>query len=413
MRLVILTQYYPPETGAPQARLSDLASRLRRRGHEVHVLTAMPNYPTGRVFDGWRGRLFSREVIDGNPVTRVPLFTTPSKRVALRLLNFGSFAVTSAVLGLVALDKADVLLWECPPLFLSPTAWLLARRLGAVLVTNVSDLWVQSAVDLGAVSNKKVIAALEKWEELTYRASSLVTCQSEGILAGVQERCPSARTLLYPNGVDLSRFRKVARNLAVRAEFGIPEGAFVVGYAGNFGVAQAMHQVVEAARLLQGRSDCFFLLLGSGPCRPEVERMAQGLRNVRFHDPVPSHRIPEILANFDVGVVPLARAPVLRGARPSKMFELFAAEVPFVFCGEGEGASVAQASGGALVVPPEAPSGLASAILELLDAGPERRQAMGRQAREYAERNFDRAVIAQRVEDALMGLVEERCGRRY
>jgi glycosyltransferase involved in cell wall biosynthesis len=302
--------------------------------------------------------------------------------------------------------RADVLLWESPPLFLAPAAWLLAKRLGARLVMNVSDLWPKAAVDLGVLKDRRLRAFFESWEAWAYSSAALVTHQTEGLGAGIRSRSPGTRTLLFPNGVDLEHFRRRPVDPVLRRELGIPEGHLVVGYGGNFGRAQAMHQIVDAAAHLKGR-DVTFLLLGAGPCRPEVELRARdlGLSNVLFRDPLPKSRMPDVQSLWDVSVVPLADAPLMHESRPSKMFELMAMEVPFVFCGQGEGADIALASEAATVVGAERPEALAWALARWLDAGQKSRCEAGRRGRAFVAEHFDRARIADALEAGLINLV--------
>jgi glycosyltransferase involved in cell wall biosynthesis len=275
---------------------------------------------------------------------------------------------------------------------------------------NVSDLWPRSAVELGVLSSAPLVRFFEKWERWAYRAADLVTCQTEGIQTGVQERLPGASTFLYPNGVDLDFFAAGSRTRAERSRYGVPEDATVVGYAGNFGRAQALEQVVDAADRLKHREDIWFQLVGAGPCREEVMAHAQrfGLERVVFGTSVPRIQMPGLLASWDLSVVPLADAPVFDGARPSKMFELFAAGLPFVFCGRGEGAQLADRSGGADIVPPEDPDALAAAIEALVDAGADVRMKRGEAARAFAVNGFDRQTIADRLEEKLIELLDER-----
>ncbi|HVM03285.1 MAG TPA: glycosyltransferase family 4 protein, partial [Acidimicrobiales bacterium] len=313
MRVVLLTQYYPPETGAPQARLADLARRLSAHGHEIEVVTAMPNYPTGSIFPGWRGLLLGAERDGGQVVLRSWLYTSPRPSTPRQLATYGSFATTAALTAPLRLRRADVLLWESPPLFLAPTAALLRRRLGARLVMNVSDLWPQSAVDLGVLRSRRLLSLLEGWERWAYASADLVTYQTEGIGAGIERRAPAARRALFPNGVDLDRFRRRPARPELRAQLGLPESGPVVGYAGNFGRAQSLEQVVDAAALLEaGGSPATFLLVGDGPRRQHVEERARslGLAHVRFSRPWPASQMPELLSLFDAAVVPLADAPV-------------------------------------------------------------------------------------------------------
>jgi glycosyltransferase involved in cell wall biosynthesis len=411
LRLAILTQYYPPETGAPQARLGDLAARLAARGHEVVVLTAMPNYPSGRVQPEWQGRVVARERRDGVDVRRSWIAPTATRSTPRQLWTYATFAGSVTVTAPFRLRSADVLLWESPPLFLAPTAYLVARRLGARLVMNVSDLWPKAAADLGVLHEGRLLSAFERLERWAYRRAALVSCQTEGVADGVREREPAAHTVVFPNGVDVARFDRARVAPADRAALGLKPDAFLVGYVGNFGRFQALDQVVDAASALRHRDDIRFVMIGAGPCRDEIVQRAATLDNVRVLDAVPNDRVAPILATLDAAVVPLADVPVQEGARPAKMFELAALEVPFVYCGGGEGAAIARACA-MPVVPPEQPAALAAAIETMAATPAEERAASGRTARAHVIAHFDRAVIAERMERVLEGLCEAATPRR-
>jgi colanic acid biosynthesis glycosyl transferase WcaI len=408
MRVVVLTQYYPPETGAPQSRWADLTRRLATRGHQVQVVTAMPNYPTGRVFPGWKHRLVASERSEGVEVLRSWLFTSPKPTTARLLATYGTFAATSVVAGIPRLGRADVLLWESPPLFLAPTAAALRRRLGARLVMNVSDLWPQSAVELGVLRGHRLRALFERWERWAYQSADLVTYQTKGIGEAVGRRAPGTAGALFPNGADTATMRRVEVGDRLKARLGLDGTGPTVGYAGNFGRSQALEQVVGAAAALAAAgAPATFVLVGDGPRKREIVRQARslGLTNVRFADPVPSAEMAELLSLFDVAVVPLANVPLFVGARPSKMFELMAVGVPFVYCGRGEGARLAEDSGGAVIVPPEDPAALAGALRDLLRLDEAARRHRGGQARRFVVEHFDRDAIATRLERRLLDLV--------
>lgn len=400
MRVVLLTQYYPPETGAPQGRLSDLVRRLVAAGDQVHVVTAMPSYPAGRVFDGWRGKLVASERQDGAVVLRSWIWPTATRSVVRQLASYASFAASAAISAPLRVRRADVVVWESPPLFLAPVAWLLARVLRARLVTNVSDLWPASAVTLGMLGQGPVLRLLEGLERWAYRTSDLVMGQTDGILDGVRERWPAAATHLFPNGVDLERYQPIpgGRERA-RAELGLAEGDVLVGYGGNFGRAQALDQVVRAADLLRDVPGLRFLLLGSGPLRAEVQALAGrlGLPDLEVRDPLPREDLWAQQHAWDISVVPLASGDLFHGARPSKMFELMALGLPFVFCGEGEGADLAVASGAGLAVPAGDAVALADAVRRLVDEGTEGRSRRAEASTAFVAEHFDRKVIGSDV----------------
>jgi hypothetical protein len=217
MNLTILTQYYPPEIGAPQARLSELARRVSDRGHAVTILTAMPNYPTGRIYAGYGG-LLRRETCEAARIIRTAIYPTQEASFLRRMLNYFSFVSTSAVLGSFALPRTDYLMVESPPLFLGLSGmWLsLVRR--ARMIFNVSDLWPASAVHLGAIKESSLSYRLAAWlERACYRQAWLITGQSRSILHDIEQRLPGSKTYHLSNGADVSRFHPNCRTPEAQA----------------------------------------------------------------------------------------------------------------------------------------------------------------------------------------------------
>jgi len=206
VRVVILTQYYPPEIGAPQNRLSDLAGRLVNAGHEVEVLTAMPSYPRGKIYPGYGG-FVSREHKDGIQILRTLIYPTRSASLLPRLLNYFSFLFSCAFFGSFLLSRADYLLVESPPLFLGLAAIWLSRLKRAKLIFNVSDLWPESAVYLGVISRNSLAYTMSlRFEAFCYRHAWLVTGQSHGILTDICSRFQNVRPFLLSNGSDTTVF---------------------------------------------------------------------------------------------------------------------------------------------------------------------------------------------------------------
>ncbi len=397
MKLIILTQYYPPEHGAPQNRLHDLALRWVLKGHDVTVLTAMPNYPGGEVFPEYRGRCTSSETIDGVKVIRCWILPSKKKSTMRQLICYFSFVKSSAFFGMFRLGKSDFLICESPPLFLGFTALFLRLIKRTRLVMNISDLWPESAVQLGMIGKGPALSYLEWFEKHLYRKSVLVSCQTEGIVEGVKRRCPAARTFLFPNGVDLEMFTPEKPDSFLKKELGIPEDRFVVGYGGNHGRSQALEQVLEAAKILRNEK-IFFALFGDGSEKPALEKKVSeaGLDNIRFYPSQPRKKMSQVQASWDIALVPLRDIPLFDGARPSKMFELMAGQVPFIFCGKGEGADIALKSGCAKVVPPENPEKLAEAVGEFAKLAKGDLARIGEKGRLFVSENFNRAVLADK-----------------
>ncbi len=394
MKIIILTQYYPPETGAPQNRLSDLARRLQGSGHTVTVLTAKPNYPQGRIHDEFRGGLWRRRAADGVQVIHTWLYPSRSKRMVARLLNYFSFVFAAAILGLWMLPRADVLLVESPPLFLGLSAWWLARWKGARIVFNVSDLYPDTAIELGYLRRgwlRRLMYALEAW---CYQRAALVTGQTEGIVNSIRRRFPHKPVFLLTNGVDLQKLpgpKEIAPP-------GVRATPFVVGYAGILGHFQGLSVLVQAANLLRNEPGLGFFVYGDGPLREDlvVEAARLGLTNIEFKGHCTHGEILQRMQDWGAGLVPLINAPLMAGALPSKMFEVLASALPVILCAPvGEASSLIGRAQAGVCVPPGDAQGLADAVRRLA-ADRARCAELGRNGREYVVRHYDRAEIACR-----------------
>jgi glycosyltransferase involved in cell wall biosynthesis len=405
MRLAILTQYYPPETGPAQNRLSDLARRFAALGHEVQVLTTLPSYPGDHVLPEYVGRENTVEVMDGVRVWRIASYVPREKTFGRRMANYLSFAANAGVRGPLLLRRADVLLMESPPLFLALAGVPLARLLGARLWTNVSDLWPQAAVELGMIRPGPALRAAELLETGMYRASAFITGQTEGIVEDIARRHPHQPVALLPNGVDVRHYAGPLDRDGVRREYGWGDDLFVIGYAGLMGYAAALDQVLDAALLLRDLPEVRFALFGHGPCLAHLkERIAvERIDAVRIYPHQPAPRMPHLWSAFDAGLATLCRAKLFEGARPAKMFEIMAAGRPLILTGRGEAPRVLAAAPDGpvgVVAPPEEPVELARQIRGLV-ADRAAAAEMGQRGRAYVFAEFDRAAIARRTEALL------------
>ena len=393
MRVTILTQYYPPEIGAPQARLSELASALVRRGHAVTVLTAMPSYPRGRIHAGYGG-FVRRERLNGVQVIRTPIFPTQRPDFLSRLANYFSFTCSAGFLGTFLLRRCDYLIVESPPLFLGLAGLWLSWRTRAAMVFNVSDLWPESAVRLGVVRTGSVGHRLAQWlERFCYRHAALVSGQTKTIIQNIAERFPRCRTYHFSNGVNTRSFHPDRRTTAARAVFGANEaGACVALYAGLHGLAQGLDRVLDAAETLRADAKLRLVLVGDGPAKEKLVQHARdrGLSNVRFLDPLPRDQVPPLVAAADILVVPLATH--LPGATPSKLYEAMASGRPVVLVAGGEPAAFVRDQRVGIVVAPGDSRGLVEA-LRTLSADAALRQELGANGRRTAERLFDKLDI--------------------
>lgn len=394
MQIVFLTQYYPPETGAPQRRLSELAERLIAAGHTLTVLTAMPNYPRGTIFDGYGG-LLRRETLGGANVIRTFIYPTQKAALLPRMWNYFSFVLSSLIVGTFLLPRGGVLLVESPPLFLGFSALWLSWFKGSRLIFNVSDLWPESAVRLGIIREDSLPHRLSAWlERLCYRRAWLISGQSRSILSDIQARFPAKETFLLSNGVDTQKFQPGLRDDAIRARLTGGRGnTFVALYAGLHGLAQGLDQVVGAAALLRDHAAAAFVLVGDGPEKAALMENArtQNLTNLLFQDSLPAEAVPAWLASADVVLVTLKM--FIPGAVPSKLYEALATGLPVILVASGEPADILNRAQAGIVVEPGDVAGLARAV-ETLQGNPQLCRQYGENGRRAALEHYNRDKIA-------------------
>jgi len=362
MNVGIITQYYPPEIGAAQARLSELATRFVEHGHTITVLTAMPNYPQGRTYAGYGG-FYRAECQPGIRILRAAIYPTNDARMLPRLANYFSFVVSSLLVGSVRLPPIDFLLTESPPLFLGISGYILSRLRRTRWIFNVSDLWPETAVRLGVVGPGLSLDLASALEKFCYSKAWLVTGQSTEILHDIEARFPHIRTYHLSNGVDIQRFNPDARSAEWRGALTANKNDVCIAlYAGLHGLAQGLDHVLEAAAQLSDCPNLEIVFVGGGPEKPRlIQRSKQlNLRNVRFLDPLPRSKMPELVSSADIALVPLKA--YIPGAVPSKLYECMASGLPIVLSATGEAAEIVEQSKAGIVVSPGNPNALASAL---------------------------------------------------
>lgn len=403
MKIGILTQYYPPETGAPQGRLADLASAIVERGHSVYVLTAMPNYPRGKIYAGYGGLLRREETAD-TTVWRSYVYPTRSVAGIARLANYFSFVASSLIAGSLTLPRLDFLITESPPLFLGLSGFVLSRLKGAQWIFNVSDLWPESVVRLGLVKRGLRLAAAERLEAFCYRHARLVSGQTREILDSIEKRFPTVPTYHLSNGVDTSRFGPHRRSSEARVM--LAEGlhaSCIAVYAGLHGAAQGLSHVLDAAVSLEALDGLGIVFIGDGPEKEALVARARELRltNVRFLDPQPRDSIASLVASADIALVPLGKW--LPGAVPSKLYEAMGSGIPVVLMAQGEAVDILEnADAGVSVGPGD--SGSLTKVLRTLYLDSALRERLGANGRTAAISHYDRRLIG----DTFVRYLEEQ-----
>lgn len=382
MKVLLLTQYFRPEVGAAQTRLDALTAHLDALGDEVEVVTALPNYPEGRILPGYRRTLMRTTTEAGVRVHRIWMYAAMGTGLK-RLASYLSFTASS-VLGLVRSRKPDLVIVESPPLFLAATAvaYGMVRRVPVVM--NVADLWPDAAVEVGALSEGRVLSFAHWLERHLYRRCAAISTVTDGVRDRLLEKgVPAAKVVMLPNGVDTDRFAPDAGDPAQLARLGIPEGPFIV-YAGTIGLAHGIDPLIDAMKLVANEAGPVLVIIGSGSERPRIERRiaTEAIGNVMLHDPISPEELAAVLPLASAAIVTLADIPLNRSVRPAKMPPLMAAGVPVVFAGSGEGAELLRSADAGIVVPNEA-SAIAEAILEL-HRDPDLRRRLGGNGRHAA-----------------------------
>lgn len=406
MKLLLLTQYFPPETGAPQNRLYELAIRLQKMGVDITVLTAMPNYPQMKIYSGYEGLKYHYEEMSGLKVHRSSIFVSSDRSIISRLRNYFSFVLSSRKVAMKKLGDFDVILCESPPLFLGYTAMYLSRMKKAKLIFNVSDLWPESAEKLEVVSNKFLLKKAYQLEERIYKKSALVTGQTQGICASIKNRFPEVKTYWLPNGADLSYYDPTRIEKGNwREKNGIKESDLVFLYAGIIGIAQGLEVILYAAERLKSEN-CVFVILGSGPEKERLMQISQdvGLKNVKFLDAVGKAEMPAILRSVDAAIIPLKKLELFKGAIPSKIFEALAMEIPVLLGVEGEAKELFIDQGQCgLFFEPQNDAQLADCIRSMI-ADEKGMIQLGKNGRRFVDEHFNRDNIASKLYKEMISL---------
>lgn len=401
MRILIVSQYFWPEA----FRINDLAYCLRRRCHEVRVLTGMPNYPSGRFSKGYG--IFKKwtDSFEGVSVTRVPLW--PRRRGG-RLdlsLNYLSFVFSAIVFGLFRVrQRYDCLfVFGVSPIISALPAIVMKWFTGTPVVLWVQDLWPQSVSAVGAIRSPFLLKLIELVVRFIYWQSDLILIQSEGFRENVQQLTSDHSKIHYlPNWVE-EIYVPLERTEVRGPALDLPDG-FRVMLAGNIGLAQAMDTLVRAAEILKTTPDIKWIILGDGSERARIQKLVVDLgleSNVFFLGRLPVDMMPHYFAMADVLVVTLKTDPTFAAVIPSRIQSYLACGRPVIAALDGEGQRVVREAGAGLVGPSEDATHLAQNVMTLYRMSPEERAEIGRKGLAYHRQHFDRENLIRDLEQHL------------
>jgi glycosyltransferase involved in cell wall biosynthesis len=394
LRVLLVSQYFPPEIGATQSRMQAFAEYLARRGHDVTVIAEFPNHPLGVIPPEYRGRLV--EIDRSNPykVIRVWVRTSSEKTQMTRLSFYTSFMGMAAAVSPFT-GRPDVVLATTPPLFTGMAGWAIARMMRVPFVLDVRDLWPAAATSLRQISPGLSTQVAELIERRLYRAAAATVAVTQPFCEHIDAiRGKPPATQFVPNGTLEQFFSDDGRD-----RLGVDADRYLVTFAGTLGIAQALPAAIEAAAQLKDEAD--FSFVGEGPMRQIIldQLEAEGVDNVRLHPQVPLESITPILAGSDALLVTLSAHPTFRQFVPSKLIDFMAVGRPVLLAAAGESAELVETAHAGVVVPPENPQALADAV-RWLRTHPEEAAEMGRNGRAFARTRL-RAVQAERLEQVL------------
>jgi len=406
LHILFLTDNFPPESNAPASRTFEHCREWVRAGHQVTVITCAPNFPKGKVFDGYRNKLWQQEKMSGIRVIRVWSYITANEGFIKRILDYQSFML-SATLAAPFVRGVDVVVGTSPQFFTACAAYLVSRMKRIPFVFELRDMWPGSIKAVGAMKDSAVIRVLERIEMFLYRkAARIVTVTHAFKDTLIRRGIDGTKVDVVTNGVDLSHFAPQANDAALVQKFGL-QGMFVAGYIGTHGMAHALETLLEAALTLQqtpGAENVRLLFLGDGARKQDLETQARamGLGNVMFLESVPKDQVVRYWSLLDVSVIHLRKTDLLTTVIPSKLFECMGMGLPVLHGVAGESADIVRRERVGEVFEPENAQQLVEGVLRMRDQS----DAFANYQRNglAAAKRYDRKNLAQTMLQVLMNL---------
>jgi len=404
VKILYVSQYFPPEMGAPAARAAELAQHWAQAGHDVSILTGFPNHPTGVVPPEWRSRLRRltyRESVANVKVFRTWLWPLPNRKAHERIRNYVSFCLSAALRGMT-IPRPDVIIATSPQLLVALAGWWISFARQIPFVFEVRDLWPESLAAVGAGGEDSLLyhalGAVAKF--LYQRADGIVVVTPAFKEHLIQHwRVPAEKIAIVENGVETDLFSPapLAASATLRQQLGA-EGKFLVCYVGTMGMAHGLETLLDAATQLQHEnSEVLFLLVGEGAEKARIKSLAESRRlaNVRFLDQQPRERIPAFISASDACLVLLKKTDVFKTVIPTKMLEFMSCARPVILGVDGQARQIVEEAGAGLVIEPENAPALTQAIRQLA-ANRELGAALGIKGREHILQHFSRAGTAEK-----------------
>lgn len=413
MHILFFSDNFPPEVNAPASRTHEHCRQWVAAGDEVTVITCAPNFPKGRVFDGYRNKLWQDEVVDGIRVIRVWSYITANEGFVKRVLDYTSFML-SAFIASLFVRRVDVVVGTSPQFFTAVAAWAAGAVKRRPFVFELRDLWPESIKAVGAMRESAAIRWLERLELFLYhRAARIVSVTHSFRDTLIRRGIHSSKIDVVTNGVDIGRFSPRPKDAELLARLGW-EGCFVAGYIGTHGMAHGLETLLLAMQSLQAKQEgarIRLLMLGDGARKANLKALAQGmgLANIAFVDTVPKEEVARYWSILDVSVIHLRQSELFTTVIPSKLFECMGMGLPVLHGVAGESARIVESEGVGIVFEPENAGQLVHELVRLHDDSALRERL--RSAGLLAAGKYDRATLALCMLDSLRGVVEKQPAR--
>ncbi|WP_202961172.1 glycosyltransferase family 4 protein [Candidatus Symbiobacter mobilis] len=406
-----MTDNFPPEVNAPASRTFEHCREWVKAGHQVTVITGAPNFPKGKVFDGYRNRLWHEETMVGIRVIRVWTYITANEGFAKRTLDYLSYMVTGFLASLFV-RRVDIVVGTSPQFFTVCAAYACGLFKCVPWVFELRDIWPESIRVVGAMKASKVLDLLEKVELFLYRKASAIVSVTHAFRTALMRRGVDGNKIhVVTNGVDITRFSPTEKDTALLQQYGL-QGKFVAGYIGTHGLAHALDTVLDAAKALKSAPDgdrFRFILLGDGANKTALRQRAQaeGLDSVIFVDSVPKDQVVRYWSLLDASIIHLKKDKLFTTVIPSKLFECMGMAIPVLHGVQGESAGIVEREDVGLLFEPENPEALIQNLRRLADESLllNRFKANG----PIAAKHYDRVALATNMLNILETQAKRVC----
>lgn len=408
MKILFVSQYFPPEIEAGAFRVSEISKLFSSYGHKVTVLCGMPNFPTGEIPAFYRKKFIVRESINGVDIVRIWVYPTKNDGLVKRIINYFSFII-SATSTSMFLDRFDVVIATSPPLFTGVIGVFISRIKNIPLIFEVRDVWPESAEALGLLTNKWVLRFLQGIEKFIYRMSSMVVVVTKGYIENLIKKGVLREKLrVISNGVDIDCPKNTTGEGKILEKLNV-SGKFIVLYAGTHGVSQGLLTLINCANLLRKFKDIVFLLVGEGADKDALMsyNARLKLKNVFFINQIAREKLHKIMACSNLSVVLLKKNPLFLSVVPSKLYESMAFGKPIVLGVEGEAKEILETAKAGICIRSENEVDMKEAILSFYN---DRNFAVecGINGREFVEKNYSRKMLAKKYENAIQMLIKDK-----